>query len=126
MITKEIKVILVDDEFHIKNILKKILNKDIFNIVAEGSNGQEAVDLYKKEKPDLLLMDIAMPLKTGLEALTEIIDFDSDANVIMLTSLSDAETVEKALDIGAVNFIRKDTDLMKIEAIIRETFNITD
>lgn len=120
--SKELSIIITDDESHIRLLFKKVLTSNGFNIIAEASNGKEAIDLYREKKPDIMLMDVAMPYKTGVEALQEIKAEFPDAFIIMLTSLADLETVEKCIDLGAANYIRKDTPVFEIADIIRDSF----
>lgn len=116
------RVLLADDEVHIRMMMKAVINSMSYEIIAEAATGQEAVSLFKLNKPDIVLMDINMPLKTGPEALKEIMEIDPDACVIMLTSVSDMESVEECIKAGAMNYIRKDTPLMVIKAMIAETW----
>jgi len=116
------RTIIADDEPHIRTLMKVVLESMGFEIIAQAANGQEAVDLFLKLKPDILLMDINMPIKTGLEALKEIIVLDPALCVIMLSSVSDVESVEQAIEIGAAHFIRKDTPITEIKKIVNETW----
>ena len=117
------RVLLADDEAHIRALMKAVLTSMKCEIVGEAANGEEAVDLYFKEKPDLLLLDINMPRKTGEEALEEIMNAFSDAFVIMLSSVADMESVAKCIDLGASNFIRKDTPMAEMKKLIKETWD---
>ncbi len=119
---RKLRVLLADDETHLRMLMKTVMTSMNCEIVGEAKNGAEAVELYKKEKPDILLLDINMPVKTGEEALKEIIEEFPDAFVIMLTSLADMESVENCLNLGASNYIRKDTPLDEIKKIIKETW----
>ncbi|MBF0329126.1 MAG: response regulator transcription factor [Nitrospirae bacterium] len=116
------RVLLADDEPHIRLLLKKALTMMNYTVVGEAKNGIEAIELFGKEKPDMLLMDINMPLKTGTEALKEIVAEFPDALVIMLTSVSDLSIVEKCLEDGASNYIRKDTPLAEMKKLIEESW----
>jgi two-component system chemotaxis response regulator CheY len=113
---------IADDERHIRVLVKTVLAKMNCEVVGEAANGQEAVDLYKKEKPDLLLLDINMPVKTGTEALEEIMADTPDAFVIILSSVADLESVKHSIELGAANYILKDTPLEEIKRIIKETW----
>jgi len=115
------RVLLADDEMHIRMLLKTVINSIDCEVVAEASNGKEAVALFKEKRPDLVLLDINMPLQTGEEALKEIIEEFPSALVIMLTSVTDMESVERCIDAGACNYIRKDTPLVEMKAIVGET-----
>jgi len=116
------RVVLVDDETHIRMLMRTVMSTMGCEVIGEAANGQEAVDVFRKEKPDLLLLDINMPVKTGEEALKEILAEFPDAFVIMLTSLADIESVQNCLNLGATNYIRKDTPLREIKKIIKETW----
>lgn len=116
------RVVLADDEEHSRRLIKAVMTSMKCEVAGEATNGQEAVDLFKSEMPDLLLLDINMPVKTGEEALREIIDHSPDAFVIMLTSVADMESVEQCINIGAANYIRKDTPVQEIKSIIKETW----
>ncbi len=89
-------------------------------VVGQACNGNEAVGMFRDKKPDLLLMDINMPLKTGEEALKEIRAEFPEARVIMLTSVIEAATVENCIEQGALNYIRKDSPVNEIKTIITE------
>ncbi|MDM8524065.1 response regulator transcription factor [Desulfococcaceae bacterium HSG8] len=119
---KKARVVLADDEAVVRLIMKKVMKGMNCEIVGEAKNGQEAVDLFREKNPDILLLDINMPFKTGKEALKEIIREFPDSFVIMLTSLADTETVEDCLKLGAANYIRKDTRLEDMKKIIRTTW----
>ena len=116
------RVLLADDELHIRALMKAVIKSINGEIVAEAANGQEAIDLFNEHKPDLMLLDINMPIKTGEEALEEVIRKYPNALVIMLSSLSDAKSVEKCMKFGSSNFIRKDTPLDKMKDIIEQTW----
>ena len=119
--TRKPTVLLVDDEAHIRALMKALMKIVGTEVVAEAANGSEAVLLYDAFRPDLLLLDINMPDRTGEEVLEEIMEKDPQACVIMLTSLSDTDTVAKCVGLGAANFIRKDTPLEEMKEIIKDT-----
>ena len=92
------------------------------DVVGEAKNGEESLELYRKLKPHLLMLDVNMPLKTGDEVLKEIMQDFPNAFVIMLTSVVDLPTIEKCLSLGAANYIRKDLPLDEMKALIKETW----
>ena len=120
----KIRVGLADDETHIRMLMKRVFMSMNCEIAGEAKNGSEAVELFRKEKPDMMFLDINMPIKTGIEALKEIITEFPDAFVVMLTSVADMESVEKCIDAGAANYIRKDTPLNELKEIVKETWNM--
>lgn len=100
------KVLVVDDAMFMRTKASRLLTEEGYSVV-EGSNGAEAVERYKSEKPDLVLMDITMPVQDGIEALKEIKAYDSDAKVIMVTALGQRSMVLEAIRAGARDFVVK-------------------
>lgn len=101
-------IIIVDDDCLVAGALKTILGaQEDFHIPACGSDGKEAVSLYKKYKPDVLLMDIRMKEMNGLEAAAEILKAYPDARILLLTTFLDDEYIIKALKLGAKGYILK-------------------
>lgn len=118
----QVRVLLVDDEAHVRKMMRVILEKMGCQVVAEGTNGQEAVTLYQTHAPDVVLMDVNMPILSGLEALQAIRAGHPKAFVVMLTSLVSQETVLACLEAGAVTYIRKDTPVAQMMRLIRESW----
>jgi two-component system chemotaxis response regulator CheY len=116
-------VLLVDDEPHIRKFVGLILKQLGVTSLLEAANGQEALDIYAREKPDLVLLDVNMPLMDGLETLKRLVVLDPDCVVVMLTSLANRSTIEDALDHGAANYIRKDTPKEEIAKALSETID---
>lgn len=102
------KIVIVDDDIFVSGALKTILEAsgDI-TVAGVGADGNVAVELYKKEKPDVLLMDIRMKEKNGLQASKEILSFDRDAKILLLTTFSDDEYIVKALKYGVKGYLLK-------------------
>ncbi len=119
---KKPRVIVADDELHLRLLMKKVMASMNCEVVGEAKNGEEAVALYREMKPDLMLLDINMPVKTGIEALGDITGEFPDAFIIMLTSVADMDSVEQCISCGAANYIRKDTPMNEIRDLIRETW----
>lgn len=114
-------ILLVDDEPHIRKFVG-ILAKQLGNpTIFEASDGEEALDVYERERPDLVLLDISMPVMDGLETLRRLRLMDPDAAVIMLTSLVNRQSVEEALAHGAVAYLRKDLPKSEIAQALADT-----
>jgi two-component system, chemotaxis family, chemotaxis protein CheY len=101
------KVLVVDDARFTRELLKRIITDGDFTIVGEATNGKEAVDLYTRLRPDIVTMDIVMPLMDGLRALEEIKKLDANSKVFMVTALDQDILREEALGKGATGFIGK-------------------
>lgn len=116
-------VILIDDDHLVTAALKIILEADPdFHIIATGSSGQEAISLYHKHKPDVLLMDIRMKEMNGLDAAKEILFKDPKAKILLLTTFSDDEYIVKALRIGTCGYLLKQ-DYDHIIPAVKAVFN---
>jgi len=121
---KKLQVMVVDDEDHVRKLITTVIKTMNCEIVAEAGNGKQAVELFHRLRPHMLLLDINMPLKSGKEALAEIKKQYPGAFVIMLTSLTDKETVEDCIQLGATGFIRKDLPIDEMRAVIKKTWTI--
>ncbi|WP_276301437.1 chemotaxis protein CheY [Halorussus lipolyticus] len=99
-------VLIVDDSEFMRNLLREILEEE-FEIAAEAENGVEAVELYEEHDPNLVMMDIVMPIRDGIEATSEIKEADSGANIIMCTSIGQEEKMKAAIKAGADGYITK-------------------
>lgn len=100
-------VLVVDDSALIRKVLIELLSNNGFNVIGEATNGQEGLDLYKELSPDLVTLDVTMPIMDGVEALRQIITYDADAKVAMITAAGQKERLMEALKIGAKLFITK-------------------
>ena len=109
-------VMIVDDSALIRKMLRQLLEKNDYVVVAEAVNGEEAVEVYDRIKPDIVTMDVTMPVMDGVESLKGIIAKDPEAKVIMVTAAGQKERVMEALKIGAKAFVTKpfnEADLLK-------------
>ena len=102
------KIIIADDDKLVCSALNIILStNENIEILATGNNGHEAVSLYQKHHPDLILMDIRMGEFTGLDAAEEIFQFDKNAKILFLTTFADEEYIARALKLGAKGYLLK-------------------
>ncbi|MFC0212860.1 response regulator [Paenibacillus chartarius] len=101
------KIMVVDDTAFMRHMLKSILTENGHEVVAEASNGAEAVVNYKHSRPDLVTMDITMPEIDGIEGLRQIMEFDPKAKVIMCSAMGQQAMVLEAIKNGAKDFIVK-------------------
>ena len=112
-------VLIADDSEFMRNLLREILEED-HEIIGEAENGVEAVDLYEEHRPDLVMMDIVMPIRDGIEATAQIKEQDSGANVIMCTSVGQEEKMKAAVRAGADGYITKPFQKPSVIQAIRE------
>lgn len=101
------KVLVVDDALFMRTALSNMLVGWGLEIIGEAANGKESVALYKELKPDLVTMDLTMPVMSGLEALKLIMADDPDAKVIMITALGQQRIIVEAIENGAKDFVTK-------------------
>jgi two-component system chemotaxis response regulator CheY len=99
-------VLVVDDSAFMRNLLKQLLEDD-HEVVGEAENGVEAVELYHDLDPDVVTMDVVMPIRNGIEATAEIKGDDPNASVIMCTSVGQEEKMREAVEAGADGYITK-------------------
>jgi len=110
------RVLVVDDSMFVGKQLTQILTSAGFEVVDTAANGQEGVDRYKELYPnvDLVTLDITMPKMDGVTALQHLMEFDKDANVIMISALGKDDLVKRSLMAGAKNYIVKPLDRKKV------------
>lgn len=101
------RILIVDDSFFMRMMIKKILTVNEYEVVGEAKNGFEAVMMYRQLKPDLVTMDITMPDMSGIESLKAIRLIDPCAKVIMLSAMSQENFLIEAFELGAVGYVIK-------------------
>jgi two-component system, chemotaxis family, chemotaxis protein CheY len=101
------RILIADDAAFMRVMIKGILSKQSYEIVGEAKDGREAIDLFKKLRPDLTTMDIIMPEINGIEAVKEIIKFDPKAVIIMCSAMGQQSMVIEAIAAGAKDFVIK-------------------
>ena len=117
-----LNIMIVDDSLIIRKTLSTELEKMGHTVVAQATNGKEAVKLYDKHLPDLVTMDITMPVKNGIESLKEIKGLYKDAKIIMITSHGEEKLVMDAITSGAKGYILKPITKDKIEEVLGKVF----
>nr|WP_312576208.1 response regulator [Sedimentibacter sp.] len=114
----ELKVLICDDSILVRKKFKDIIMTLGCSEVFEATDGQQAIDIYKEQNPDLVFMDIVMPVKTGIEALSEIMSHNSNAKVIIVSSIGTNNKLKEAIKIGAYDFFQKPIDEDQLKKII--------
>lgn len=117
-LAKNMKILLCDDSMTVrKKLIQSITNIKECEVI-EAKDGQVAVEAYKTHSPDLVFMDIMMPVKDGLEALAEIVLSDPKAKVVMLSSVGTKSNLQRALKVGAVDFIQKPCEPSRLKELL--------
>jgi len=101
MALKDIRILIVDDELFFRQVLREILEKIGFTVVAEATDGNDAVRKFREHRPHLTIMDIYMPDKNGIDATREMITIDSNAKVLVCSASDYDCDTRAALDAGA-------------------------
>ena len=115
------KILITDDSILARKQLKDIistLGSPVFIEAIEAVDGQDAIDKYKESKPDLVFLDIVMPKKDGNAAIREIMEFDSEANIIIASSVGTQSQLKFALEAGAKDFIQKPLDKDQVLKVV--------
>ncbi len=101
------RILVADDAAFMRQMIREIVEAEGHEVVAEASDGVEAVDQFKTHHPDLVTMDIVMPRRSGIDAVKGILELDSTACVVMCSALGQETLVTEALQAGARDFIVK-------------------
>jgi DNA-binding NarL/FixJ family response regulator len=115
-----IRLLIADDHAVVRTGLRQLLQTlDGVELVGEAANGEEAVALCEERAPDVVLMDLEMPVLDGIEATRRVTEADSRVAVVVLTSFSDRERILGALDAGAIGYLLKDAEPDELERAVR-------
>lgn len=111
ILKKQITIALVDDHMLVRNGIKSLLEEEQdLQVIAEGSNGFEAIDIVDKYKPDILIIDVRMPELNGIDAVRKIQDKGSNSKSIVLSMHDSEEYILQSIKAGAFGYLLKDTD----------------
>jgi two-component system chemotaxis response regulator CheY len=113
-------ILICDDAAFMRMMIKDILTKNGYDIAGEAENGAVAVDKYSETKPDLVMMDITMPEKDGIQALKEIRAKDGSANIIMCSAMGQQAMVIESIQAGAKDFIVKPFQADRVLEAVRK------
>jgi len=117
------KVLIVDDAVFMRTVLRKMLEEDGYDIVAEAGNGIEAIKQAKEHQPDVVTLDITMPEMDGVTALPEILKVAPEARVIMCSAMGQQPMVVDAIKAGAKDFIVKPFQKARVVQAIENVMN---
>jgi len=111
---------IVDDAAFMRVSIKRMLGDQDYEIVAEAEDGEQAVELYKKYKPDVITMDITMPKMTGIEALKAIKAIDKNVKVVMLSAMGQEFLIRESVMNGAESFVVKPFNKEKLVEVLNK------
>lgn len=118
-----IRVVIADDHHLIRQGLRRLLSKERdIQVVAEAANGRDAIDIVRRERPDVVVMDVEMPVINGIEATNRICQTYSETQIVMLSIYSDRTLVKKALESGARGYIIKQSVSEELVEAIRTVY----
>jgi len=112
------RIMIAEDSDEIRRLLKDLLEFGNHEVVAEAVNGIDAVKKFNDVKPDVLLLDIAMPKKDGLDTLKEMMAVNPNAKIVMITASDDLKTITKCIEHGALAYLVKPFDSDQVLASI--------
>ena len=119
---RKVRVLLADDESHVRLLVRTVVSSLGYEVIGEAADGRKAVELFDTVSPDLVLLDINMPVMDGLAALRALREKSDTVAIIMLTSLASADVVEQSLQAGATYHLRKDLPVAELKEEIQEAW----
>ena len=121
---QKVRVLLADDEAHVRLLVRSVVTSIGYEVVGEAADGKRAVEMFDTLSPDLILLDINMPVMDGMAALKALRAKSDSVAIVMLTSLASAEIVEQCFEAGATYHVRKDLPLAELKDELREGWQI--
>ena len=116
------KILVVDDAKVIRMVIKQILTRHGFHVAGEAGNGREAFEKYKELRPDAVTMDIIMPEVDGIQGLKEIMAFDKQAKVIMISAIDQRDSLTDAIRNGATDYVVKPFEDDRMVSALKNIF----
>jgi len=117
------KVLIVDDASVVRLMIRKILTQNGFTIIGEATNGKDALVKYKELKPDVVTMDMIMPEADGIQATKDILAFDKNAKVVIVSGIDQKEMLAQAINAGASSYIVKPFETDRVISTLNEVLN---
>ena len=114
------RILIVDDDLATRTMLRDMLETGGHEVVAEASTGEEVVDRYRESLPDLVIMDIVLPRKNGIEVTGLLKAIDRGARIIIISALADIPLIKAAFASGAIDFIHKPFTAAKMLEAVRQ------
>jgi len=119
---EDVKILIGDDSILARKQLKDVVSSFGIKNILEASNGQESIDLYKEHMPDIVFLDIVMPVKDGHSAIAEIMEVNPKADIVIVSSVGTQAQLRQAIQLGAKDFIQKPLNVRQIESILKSRF----
>lgn len=125
MINNNYSVLYAEDEHSIRKMYVDVL-KNYFGVVYEACNGIEALEIYKKHKPDLLILDINMPIMSGLEVAQKVRDESNECKIIILSAVLDTTTLLKACELYLIKYLLKPIKTLQLDEVLNQVISELD
>lgn len=119
------KILVVDDAIFMRRMISDILVENGMEVVGEADTGSGAVERYKELKPDLVTMDIIMPEMNGIDAVRQIVSYDSNAKIVICSALGQQTLVQEAISAGAKDFLIKPFNPSRVVEVITKILSHT-
>lgn len=119
---EDAKILIGDDSVLARKQLKDIISSLGGGNFLEASNGQEVIDLYQTHSPDIVFLDIVMPVKDGNSAISEIMQINPHAAIVIVSSVGTQTQLKQAIQLGAKDFVQKPLNRKQIESILKTQF----
>ncbi len=120
MNSKDLRFLICDDSILARKQMKDVLTEAGYSNFIEGKDGQMAIDLYKETRPDIVFLDIVMPVVDGIEAVKQIMAFDNEAIIIMVSSVGTQGQIRAAIEEGAKDFVQKPYNASQIAEVLEK------
>jgi len=116
------RILIVDDSAFMRKLVRDTLTEGGFAVAGEAETGESAVEMFKKARPDLVTMDVVMLGKGGVQALKDLLQFDPEANVLMVSAMGQQDLIIEAIRAGAKGFVIKPFKPAELLAEVRRIF----
>lgn len=111
-------VLVVDDAMFMRVTISNMMEQWGYHVVAQAANGQEAIAKFEECEPDVVTMDVTMPIMNGIDAVKTIMERNPDAKIVMITALGQQKLIKQALAYGAKDFVTKPFDPVHLKEVI--------
>ncbi|MBB6478934.1 response regulator [Spirochaeta isovalerica] len=118
--------LVVDDLSFMRSVIGDMLKDSGFRVIGEAVDGRDAVDKYRKLQPDVVILDITMPVMDGLKALEIIKKYDPSSVVVMCSSMSDQDNIIRAIQLGAADFVVKPFKKSRMISAVRKALSLDE